>query len=671
MSVKLIFMKIALTTNITLNTDFFVKDSQENSQNNFLYNKISKKFQYNKHPNKMSNLNKCICNVDLSNTFLHETKKNQLFSTFSRNFLLEKQNPNKVISKYNKDHKCSFFEINPPLNTKKKIKEKIYQDNNKILRENIESIAIIMNKYKNKYKPKIKGLNLKNNIKNQNIVKINNKNIPQHLFKHDIQSIELNDPIKNTSYLNFNNSNCQIISKIFQKCFDLSAKQINILIKPKIDLEKIKKISLKLHTLFNLCLILEKNNNNHTKTTLNHYELYFKHLPKKQTSFHSITNKKNQILIIAPNRSIFDSISSCKHFLKYKNKKLDSVQSDYQKNSTKNINYYASQIENYKDEYIFHQRDDNFKPSYVSLSNAENSNKDIYSSESEEEIETDFTPKSSDFFEQRLFADTKYIKLHKNANLVEMYNIDFDFSTENIFKKADSDYNRAKLPNGFSFSPGWHNFCLSENKVLKTKNKNSELLNICKEYKLENFFSLIFNIIRINTFRKKIPFLSFELCLHIVCYHLCTQWELGKGKNVEIDKKYKHHRLINNNNFHKLFKSKQYWYNKAFKIYEIAKSRAARELGITISSFKPEHLYNVLLLLPLKNSKTVAFVFYVYYASISEELDINLKYISMDKVEHVIERRKKLHIINNEYAKYKNNAIQILNYKFKISKSLD
>ncbi|KAL6122225.1 hypothetical protein NUSPORA_00755 [Nucleospora cyclopteri] len=172
-------------------------------------------------------------------------------------------------------------------------------------------------------------------------------------------------------------------------------------------------------------------------------------------------------------------------------------------------------------------------------------------------------------------------------------------------------------------------------------------------------------MIKINTHSKKTHFISLEICFHICCYHLCTIWNLGKGKNFKLNETIIFYKFINNKNFQKLYKTKDYWLEKAQILRQKAQERAISELGITSSSFTIIHLYNILLLLPFQNSFTIAFVCFVYHATYNDEVDSNLLSVTSDKVDFVIHKRKILKKIYLRYAKYKNHGMLILSILFK------
>ncbi|KAL6120377.1 hypothetical protein NUSPORA_02901 [Nucleospora cyclopteri] len=178
-------------------------------------------------------------------------------------------------------------------------------------------------------------------------------------------------------------------------------------------------------------------------------------------------------------------------------------------------------------------------------------------------------------------------------------------------------------------------------------------LFICKKYSLESYFVTIFNMIKINTHSKNTHCISVEICFYLCCYHLCTLWNLGKGKIFKLNENYIFYKLITNKNFNKLYKTKHYWLEKAKIIYQKASKRALDKFKISLSSFKTIHLYNILLLIPSENSYSVAFVCYVYHALINSELDLELKDKPRDKHDFIIYKRKIFYKIFQRYIKYK------------------
>ncbi|KAL6122243.1 hypothetical protein NUSPORA_00752 [Nucleospora cyclopteri] len=283
----------------------------------------------------------------------------------------------------------------------------------------------------------------------------------------------------------------------------------------------------------------------------------------------------------------------------------------------------------------------------------------IYDSEDNHE-EEDIIPAVKQNFKPSLYKEKKCIPVHKDANFIKVLNTENEFPTINWMTLKDSNYDIKKLPDGLSFSPGWRNYKISGKLMSKSKTKDFFLNLICAEYKLEKYFSLIFNMIRINTFTQKNRFVPFEICFHLICHHFCTVLNLGIGINCRVYKKSKYKKIINNKNYNKLFKSKQYWVNKAEILHKNAKLRALKELKISHSSFTAKHLYNLLLLLTFKNPTTISFVFYVYHATLYTEIDLNLEFVSKDKWGLMIQKRKILTIIIEKYSKYLHNAKKIL-----------
>ncbi|KAL6120823.1 hypothetical protein NUSPORA_02378 [Nucleospora cyclopteri] len=289
---------------------------------------------------------------------------------------------------------------------------------------------------------------------------------------------------------------------------------------------------------------------------------------------------------------------------------------------------------------------------------------DIYDSEDNYEDE-DLTPSSNRIFKPSLFEKKKHIPFHKNANLIDIFNDEKDFLQINWITLKNSKNDIKILPEGLSFSPGWRPHKIFHKKMLTNRKKDFFLLQICKTYKLKYHFSIIFNMIRVNTFSKKNNFISFEICYHLICHHFCTVFNLGLGINCKIYKRSKFRGFINNKNYHKLFKTKKYWVDKAIFLHEKAKKRALRDFQITRSSFTPKHLYNFLIFLAGHNSSTIAFVSYVYHATIFSEIDFNLEWVDQEKRSLVIEKRKILTIIIEKYSKYMDSAKKILNYRLK------
>ncbi|KAL6122241.1 hypothetical protein NUSPORA_00749 [Nucleospora cyclopteri] len=228
----------------------------------------------------------------------------------------------------------------------------------------------------------------------------------------------------------------------------------------------------------------------------------------------------------------------------------------------------------------------------------------------------------------------------------------------------DSNNDFTEFPKFLSFSPGWNPFKLSDLFTCALNDKSDILLSICKHYGLSKYFSIIFNMVRMNTYNKYTRNLSFNFCFNIVCHYLCKVHDLGKGKDTEIYNYANTKKFITVENYHLLFKSKEYWKDKAAIIFEMARIRANIELGITQSFFDECHLYKILLIFHKRNPNYIAFIFYVYYAKKASELNFNLNQISQStsKTFKAIKKLEKLIIIRNEFRGLYNYINGILKY---------
>ncbi|KAL6120429.1 hypothetical protein NUSPORA_02845 [Nucleospora cyclopteri] len=175
-------------------------------------------------------------------------------------------------------------------------------------------------------------------------------------------------------------------------------------------------------------------------------------------------------------------------------------------------------------------------------------------------------------------------------------------------------------------------------------------------------------MVRINTYSRRNKTLPFILLFNLICYNLCSKWDLGYGKKIKVNKSFPFFKFINNKNFDKIFKTTTYWLNKAKLLFENGKQRAFKEFGITSSSFNTFYLYNILILIPLKNSRSVSFVCYVFHATKPNEIDTNLRFAIEENLDNIIEKRKKILKISYEYKKYIDNARCSFNSKIKTFK---
>ncbi|KAL6120839.1 hypothetical protein NUSPORA_02359 [Nucleospora cyclopteri] len=197
-----------------------------------------------------------------------------------------------------------------------------------------------------------------------------------------------------------------------------------------------------------------------------------------------------------------------------------------------------------------------------------------------------------------------------------------------------------QLPKGFSFSPGWHCYRLRDQKMSFSRIKQVYLVQICDSYGLSKYFSLIYNIIRINTYTENNSLLSIEFCFHLICNYFSKKLNLGEGINIKMIKKWQHYKFINIKNFNRVYKSQEYWMRQATVLYQIASEKALNDFQILKSSLTPLYLYNLLLLIPKNHSISVAFCAYVHYALKNTQtenclLDFNEK----QKLHSIVEKR--------------------------------
>ncbi|KAL6120757.1 hypothetical protein NUSPORA_02463 [Nucleospora cyclopteri] len=215
------------------------------------------------------------------------------------------------------------------------------------------------------------------------------------------------------------------------------------------------------------------------------------------------------------------------------------------------------------------------------------------------------------------------------------------------------------FPKEFSFSPGWNKHKLKNLYMKKTDKSRLYFIKICQDYGLKNFFGLILKMIQMNSYTKKTRKTPLDVCFHLVCFHLCTQHNLGKGSTIKIDKKYPCHNIINNKKYRQVFKSKKYWHKKAKILYEQTKRKACTKFGITTSSLTSNHLYNTLILLKYRNPTKIALVFYVYYATKDSELNPTSFNLPFSEFQKFITRQKMLLKILHHFRMYFNYAFKV------------
>ncbi|KAL6121999.1 hypothetical protein NUSPORA_01023 [Nucleospora cyclopteri] len=245
-------------------------------------------------------------------------------------------------------------------------------------------------------------------------------------------------------------------------------------------------------------------------------------------------------------------------------------------------------------------------------------------------------PEKSDSFYLR-----KRFWVHKDASLNHILNSEIHFfRNEHLI-----------FPKEFSFSPGWNKHKLTNQYINKADKKRSSFIKICQDYGLKHYFGLILKMIQMNTYTKDTQNTPLDVCFHLICFHLCTKHNLGYGFFAKVDKKYHCHNLINNKRYCQVFKSKKYWNKKAEKLYEQTKLKVNAKFGISTSSLMANHLYNILTLLPYKNSNKIAFVFYVYYATDESELNQRTYGLSFSESQKVISRQKKIFKVTKRFRK--------------------
>ncbi|KAL6121864.1 hypothetical protein NUSPORA_01160 [Nucleospora cyclopteri] len=265
------------------------------------------------------------------------------------------------------------------------------------------------------------------------------------------------------------------------------------------------------------------------------------------------------------------------------------------------------------------------------------------------------------------YSNKYFLREKKGIEKNKMFIRYFDFNKaywnpKNTAKEANC------FPEGFSFSPGWRKYHLSDIITYKYYSKNPLLYELCEEYGLNDYAFLIHNIVRSNTFTKKNTKISFVFCYHLVCYHLCSKYNLGKGKKHHVDQKFVYIKSLNHTNYYKLFKTESYWRNKAQILFKAAEIKALKELDITKTSLTVNYLYNYLLLLPFQNSKAIAYICYVHYASINNEINIKIKNLPKEKSMSIIEKRKKIFSITVAYKKYNDIARHAFKTKLETGK---
>ncbi|KAL6122381.1 hypothetical protein NUSPORA_00562 [Nucleospora cyclopteri] len=293
---------------------------------------------------------------------------------------------------------------------------------------------------------------------------------------------------------------------------------------------------------------------------------------------------------------------------------------------------------------------------FGNLSSDDNENVNNLESEEEEEIFSNYIRIYPEITKYHLYKNNPAILLHKSADFSRFLNTEINFLKVKWIEFLDAKDDIKVLPKKISFSPGWNPKKFVDKAMLLNRQKDERYVKICNEYGLKNYFSLVYNMIQINTYIQRNCNVFMHVCFHLVCYHFCSEYNLGKGKSVKVNPFYTYYNFINNKNYRKLFKTKEFWLKKAEIIFKKGKEKALVELGITQSSFTSFHLYNVLHLLLYINHIRVAYVFYIYFATKISELDRNLKFVEKSQLKNIIEKRKRLYKIALEYKDYRDSA---------------
>ncbi|KAL6120800.1 hypothetical protein NUSPORA_02411 [Nucleospora cyclopteri] len=369
------------------------------------------------------------------------------------------------------------------------------------------------------------------------------------------------------------------------------------------------------------------------------FDLSNKHLSLTQSS-----SEINKTILFNTNKSIENPGPSTQTYENNINQIIDN-------SSVNEFNYDIKTIEK--------------RPYHTSSSTEETFFINIYSSE-DEDSETEFAFLYNLSFKQ--YVITKIIGKHKDAKKVSLFIKTLNFTKLENVEKTNETNSCKYLPIKVKLSPGWNNYHLTELVAYKLLEFDAKLKSICKIYDLEKYYLIIFYFIRYNTFTYKNSFIPFPVCFHIFCYHLCKTWDLGKGKNFQLDDNNIYRHFINETNFHKLFKTENYWLKKAEILLEKAKIRALKEFEIEKSTIMVNHLYKFLLLLPFRNSYEIAFICYVYHATESKNMPYDSKTVSQKTYDIDSVKNRKLHQIVDAYNKNMHSARQIFAKKSKIFK---
>ncbi|KAL6121942.1 hypothetical protein NUSPORA_01078 [Nucleospora cyclopteri] len=415
---------------------------------------------------------------------------------------------------------------------------------------------------------------------------------------------------------------------------------------------------------------------NFDKTTLKN----LKENPVKENNYQAISSLNNA------NVSALDSsvINEKPHFAQNESENTN-MKEDFSKNpntkicESQKLSFDCKMIKNnfkqttdFKTQQFYENKDDNifnelnhlhkvksyFKNNKVffgDLSSGEIEYNDDCISEDKDDIPNSLT-EYPDPKDNILYKPRQLIFYHTSAEKILILTDEINYLLQSWITLYSSENDLTILPEEISFTPGWYNYKLIDHCMCTTKMKDFFCLLLCKAFGLEKYFSLIFNMIRINTYKKKNQKISFHILFHLVCYHFCSKYNLGNRNILKYKFKFYYINLINNKNYYRIFKTKIYWRKKAESLFIKAKEKALNELKISQSSFTPFHLYNILHLILQKQPSRIAYTFYVYFASIRSELDKNLNYIAKDEKDLVIEKRKNLFKLRSEFKNYLNCA---------------
>ncbi|KAL6122088.1 hypothetical protein NUSPORA_00901 [Nucleospora cyclopteri] len=501
------------------------------------------------------------------------------------------------------------------------------------------------------------------------------------------------------------NNNYTNIIQLLNLSIALSQKQIDLMVNLEITNQEMKEITYELNTCLKLQLDMQTKycnqpgiKNENTIPISSNIEIFNNTSSSINNYIEPQLDQCKQHLDISNNLPCYDENDSSKY-------KIDCV---FNENEIKNIDYLNSQMNANKNKKnsVNEQENHVLEPIKLYLP-SKKQNPVIMNSSNELEksknITTDsskilFIDLTSDENEKIIFKDTdededkeykleidacvdnvkldlhksnKLFRLHKPANTISFLTVDLNFIHHRWVDNKHYKNDFSLVPSELVFVPGWHLHNMLPKNISLMKKQPEKLLSICRNYGLIKYYDLIVFMIKTNTYSKNNKNISLMILFHLICLNFCKSYNLGKGKDVEVNTKLSFYKLIHLENYKKIFQTKEYWYEKAEILFQKSKNIAKSEFELLNSSFTSKHLFNVLHFLKHKNHIKVSLAYYVYYSNFFNSIEClntseDCKFIDLKKLKDtkkksfilVQECKYFIQLTRQKYYRYFENCVQ-------------